>query len=340
MGPYALAEQSPQYNSYVQQAGYFAAQTGQPSEVDERTYADSSVALRALRRGEVSVIDRLSPWDVKRLAGNKDFTIRPYAFPTVHLLVPNPHKPLTASRTLRRAMLYALDREGILRRGLLDGQTIAGCEVLSGPFPKEVAGDDPHGYANNSQVKVRSYDPGTALVLARLAIDELRAAAGQGGAAEDAQPSLVLVHPPEPIARAACQSIARQLGTLDLQIVLREAPADSPPGDYDLLYAELAMREPVVDVWRLLGPQGITGGCSPAMLGALRSLESAAEGRQAAGQLHAIHRLVASELSVIPLWQLVEHFAFHKSVQGLSARPVSLYQDIEQWRVQLRLPTE
>ncbi|MDX1946249.1 MAG: ABC transporter substrate-binding protein [Pirellulaceae bacterium] len=337
LGPYRLAEETPVRTSFVAQTGYFAAQPGQPSEVEERAYADSAAALRALRRGEVSVLDRLSPWDVKRLVGNKDYVVRAYAFPTVHLLVPNPHQPLTANRTFRRALLYALDREGILRRGLLDGQAIAGCEVLSGPFPREVSGDDPHGYANNPQIKPRPYDPGTALVLSRLALDEVRAATGQK---IDGQPALTLVHPPEPIARAACQSIARQLGTLDLQIVLREAPADAVPADYDLLYAELAMREPAVDAIRLLGPRGLTGSCSPAMLAALRELESAAEGRQAASQLHAIHRLAAGELPVIPLWQLVEHCAFHAGVQGFSAKPVSLYQDIESWRVPLRLPSE
>jgi hypothetical protein len=117
-------------------------------------------------------------------------------------------------------------------------------------------------------------------------------------------------------------------------------PSGERLGEHDLLYVELAMREPVVDVWRLLGPHGITGGSSPAMQAALRTLAAAPDGRSAAAQLQAIHRLAAAELPVIPLWQIVEHFAVHPTVQGISPRPHTLYQDIEKWRVQLRLPTE
>jgi ABC-type oligopeptide transport system substrate-binding subunit len=118
------------------------------------------------------------------------------------------------------------------------------------------------------------------------------------------------------------------------------AAGQSPGDDYDLLYAELPMDEPLVDVRRLFGPGGTLGGTSPAMLAALRELEQAADLLQASQKLHEIHALAAAELPVIPLWQLVDHFAYHASVKGIGQRPVSLYQNIEQWQVELRLPTE
>jgi peptide/nickel transport system substrate-binding protein len=262
-------------------------------------------------------------------------TVRPYAVPTVHVLVPNPDRPLIQSRAMRRAILYAIDRQMILRRGLLAGQDLAGCEVLSGPLPRGPAGE-PYAYGYDEKVEPRPYEPGTALVLARMAVEESQAEA------ESAKlPELVLVHPASPVARAACQSIARQLENIGLTIVLREEIATPPAADdHDLRYAELAIRDPAVDVWRVLGPHGVAGTCSPAMLAALRSLEASASRSEAAANLHAIHRLAASELPVIPLWQLTEHFAFHTSVQGLGERPATLYENVEQWQVQSRTASE
>ena len=76
------------------------------------------------------------------------------------------------------------------------------------------------------------------------------------------------------------------------------------------------------------------------MLAALRSLQEASSPKQAIQRLQEIHRLVAAELPVIPLWQLVDYFAYHNSVKGMQSRPLSLYQDIENWQVELRIPSE
>jgi ABC-type transport system substrate-binding protein len=152
---------------------------------------------------------------------------------------------------------------------------------------------------------------------------------------------LALAHPAEPIARVACQSIARQLRLLGLAVTVRElAPGQAAEDDVDLVYAETAMREPIVDCWRLLGPGGATGDCSPTMLAVLRGLQTAADEQAANEKLKEIHRLAAAELPAIPLWQLVDHLAYHTSVQGIGQRPVSLYDNVEQWQAEFRIPTE
>jgi hypothetical protein len=255
-GPFALNSHTPESARFVREAGYFAAGAQQPGEILERVYIDAASALRALRRGEIDVVDRLSPWDIANFTAASDVTVKPYAVPTVHVLMPNPSRPLVNHRAMRRAILYGIDRQSILERGLLAGSTVPGCEVVSGPFPKGNAGDE-FAYAYNPKVEIRPYEPGTALVLARLARQEV---ASTDGSSVGTAPELVLLHPPGPVARAACQSLARQVGLIGLSINLREATADPAAlADYDLRYAELTIREPAVDVWRLLGPRGAAG---------------------------------------------------------------------------------
>jgi len=193
-------------------------------------------------------------------------------------------------------------------------------------------------------------------------------------------PTLVLAHPPHPIARAACKAIQKHL-----QIILPKVgakapatPADSsapatqaaaapaaaptaptvppppavtlrelPPGvvvpadgEYDLLYVEMVMQDPIVDAGRLLGVDGIAGGTSPFLNLALRKLATATGWKGANAELKIIHQLVADEVVVIPLWQLTEFFAYHKSVKGIASQPVLLYQNVEQWQGQLQLSLE
>jgi len=333
-GPFELASHAGEQSRFVRQPGYSAAAGIVASEIVERTYPDSMAALRALKRGEISLIDRLSPWDVAAAAATSGVSVRRYAAPTVHVLIPNPNQPLVASRTMRRALLYGIDRQGILRGGLIGGQELPGCELVSGPLPRGAASDR-FGYGYEAKIEPRPYEPGTGLLLAQLAIDEALGAS-------KSVPPLVLAYPAEPVARAACQSIARQLKLLNLQVTLKEAKLGelAALADCDLLYAELTIREPVVDALRVLGPRGIAGTCSPAMLLALREVEAAPNRQEAAAKLQAVHRLAAAELPVIPLWQLAEHFAVHASVQNVAERPGSLYEGVERWQAELRVPAE
>jgi len=76
------------------------------------------------------------------------------------------------------------------------------------------------------------------------------------------------------------------------------------------------------------------------MLLALRQVEAAPNMQEVGAKLQAVHRLAAAELPVIPLWQLAEHFAVHASVQGVAERPGSLYEGVQRWQAELRVPAE
>ena len=54
--------------------------------------------------------------------------------------------------------------------------------------------------------------------------------------------------------------------------------------------------------------------------------------RQVRERLVVLHRLLHEDATILPLWQTIEHFAYRRTLQGLSANRLSLYQDFEQWR--------
>ena len=64
--------------------------------------------------------------------------------------------------------------------------------------------------------------------------------------------------------------------------------------------------------------------------GGLGRVTSWTDAREA---LTDVHQLVHSELPLIPLWQITNHYAHSENLQGITAKPITLYQNIESWRI-------
>jgi len=333
-GEYRLLEQSAEGAVFVLRK--HAVETGsvRPHEIVERPFARLTDAIDALARREIHVLDRINPWDFDRVRAVDGVIIEPYAVPLVHCLVPNPNRPLPSRRSFRRALVYGIHRQAVLDH-LTRGESISGCRVVSGPFSPGLSHDDPLDYAYDSSIAPRAFEPRLAIGLAEVAFREAAAIEKNKGVAWESMPEVVLAHPPHEIARTACRSIQRQLKLVGVPVVLRELEPGLPamiPDDVDLLYAELAMWEPVVDARRGLGEGGLSGRCSAYMSLALRQLDQAADWAEVRGRLRRIHRLAHDEVSVVPLWQLPDHFAYLGTLEGVGSRPVTLYQDVEAWR--------
>ncbi|MEX0713191.1 MAG: ABC transporter substrate-binding protein [Pirellulales bacterium] len=344
IGPYLVAQRDAGQVRYVASPEYFASEPTSPKEIIERYFGNSRQAVAALKQGRIQVLDRVNPWDVEPLQSDGQLVVDRYALPTLICLLPNLNRPFTASPSFRRALVYGINRQLILDRHLLRGRQMPGCQVISGPFPAGLGFDDPLRYAYNALVEPRTYDPQLAIALSGVALAEINVQAKAKGQAElAALPALVLAHPPHDTAREACEAIQKHLKAIKIAVELVElAPGvvAPPGGDYDLVYAEIVVDEPVVDARRLLGPDGILGGASPYMGLALRHVDQAANWKQASQRLQEIHRLAADDVAVIPLWQMIEHFAYRKSLEGIGSRPVLLYQFVERWRGKFQVPTE
>jgi ABC-type transport system substrate-binding protein len=267
--------------------------------------------------------------------------------------------------------VYGIDREAILARDMLGGQPPPGCRVLSGPFPAGSSSDDPLAYAYDTQIVPRPYEPRLAQTLVQVARREVQSArraasspdsppaadpGDQRASGEDQAPAveapgqpvepapadkteplrLVLVHPAYETARLATESIAADLARVGVACTIQPLPpgATRPAHDeWDLLYADVVMQEPLVDARLLLARDGLAASDSPYVNLALQNLDQALSWRDARLRLRQLHRTTHDELTVIPLWQLTEYFAFRRGLRDVGSQLATLYQQIEQWQV-------
>ncbi|MHB8897564.1 MAG: ABC transporter substrate-binding protein [Thermoguttaceae bacterium] len=334
IGPYRAESSQGAEAIFLTNTSYFGGEASRPKEIVERHYDSGGDMLSDLRRGEVDVVDRVNLWELDRYRALAGVEVKPYAAPLVHCLIPNPKRPLSSRRAFRRALVYGINREAILKL-LVNSAAIPGCRVISGPFSAGVRPDDPLGYAYDKSLEPRSYEPHLAVALAEVAFNEYVEIEKKKEQTVKAVPETVLAHPGTELARLAAQQIQRQLKILGIQVTLKELGPDVPariPDDVDLLYAELAMWEPVVDAERLLGDDGIMGEASPYMRQALLHLRQSVDWPTVGRQLREIHELTHSEASIIPLWQLTDYFAHVSDLEGLGDSPVTLYQYVEEWR--------
>jgi ABC-type transport system substrate-binding protein len=255
----------------------------------------------------------------------------------VHVLVLNPAKPLSQEREFRRALCFAIQRGRIVRQVIAGGAEIPGFMAISGPFPAGQSASDPLSYGYDGRIEPRPFEPRLATVLANVAWAKICDPSGKSDAEPTPLPALTLAHPPDPVARLACATIQLQLETAGIPVKLVEITADELAAgkvDYDLRYAELAVWEPIADVHALFGADGVAGElCSPYLKTAQRELDRATNWKDVRAKLAEIHDIAHHDLPLIPLWQTVNFFAYRAEIQGIGEAPVTLYQNIDQWRL-------
>ena len=306
--------------------------------VVEQVFRNSSEATKALLKGDLDVVDRIYPGDIQRLRDNPQISVQPYLIPSVHMLLPNPRNDFVKSDHFRRALHFAINRPLIIKEVIAGGRTIDGFQVSSGPFPPGSDTADDLSYAYNRQVKPRKYSQLLALVLAQQYIQQETTRLENDGQQNPQLklPTLVLAHPDTETIRAACKTIKQQWKAIGVQTELKALP----PGitvpeddDYDMLYIECQIQEPLIDSYRLFGRDGLAKLVDPTIEQALRNLDYAYTWRDITKALNSVHRQSANNLTILPLWQVVEHYAYRRNVFNIGSNNIHLYENIEEWRI-------
>ena len=308
----------------------------QPREIVEIRTESAADGVSKLLQGEVDVLDQLFPADAVRLSSNRKVRVVNYPLPSVHMLVPCSDHEYLADKTFRRALVYGTNREDILNGELLESLEVPGCRVLSGPFPAGLEDNDPLGYAYDQSIAPRNYEPRLAKLLMTMTAKQMESEASRKKEKPPELKPIRLVFPPENLSRIACEAIRSQWQLLGLEIELVELPvgrAFPDPGTADIAYVSAAVWEPIIDARRVLGPEGMAGSTDQLVGLGLRRLEESKNWRDARDRLLDLHAIAHHELPVLPLWQLVDSYAYSRDLLGVGSDIVSLYQNAEKWRL-------
>ncbi len=296
---------------------------GGPSEIIEQVIGDSTWET-LWRNGDLAAIDRVWPWEVadwKRRFGDR---VRPYGSTTVHMLVVNPRSDWLADPLVRRAISAGIHRQQIVERMVGDGGDDSGDIGWPSalPFPKGSTG---------LRIAVPRYRPEAMVALLR------RAWAWSGR--EGPRPRLVLVRPDDALSRRACDELRRQLelGGLGPQVVVQTETTAPPAGSWDLWYVPWYAMQPQQSVLQVMGLDSVLGRPPGEVVLAMAAEDAAAT--EAAGRqpstvsldMRRVASAVAASAPMIPLWEFREHFLKQPGLAGVAERPVSLYENIEEW---------
>lgn len=310
----------------------------QPREIVETRLQSGSKGVSALLQGEVDVLDQLFPADAIRLSKVRDIRVVNYPLPTVHMLVPCSDHPYLAERTFRRALVYGINREDILRGELLEGQESEGCKVVSGPFPAGIELNDPLGYAYDQSIKPRNYEPPLAKLLIAMNQSQMKSLASRKKEKVPELTPIRLAYPADNLSRVACEAISSQWELLGLKVQLVELPIgqtfpDDEEDVADIVYVSAAVWEPVIDARRVLGPEGLAKSTDQLVGLGLRRIEEARNWREVRDGLIGLHFITHHELPILPLWQMVDSYAYRRELIGMGSDIVSLYQNADKWRL-------
>lgn len=331
------------------------------AEIEERKFADRHQMIQALVRGEIDYIPSLRPWEVDAVRASPDFHVEPYAIPVNHVIVFNPNSKNITSAQQRRALSLAIDREAILKNVVLRDETMKYGRPTSAAWRKR-------SYATNPLETSPPYDIRLAFALrfaaekqlqiaelAKLqAVAEAKAKEVEGGepfdpkafrAATDVSyiklPKLRLVVEPDELAKLSAEKIVNYWRKIQFEVDI--IPGDQagnplPDTEWDLMYRTVRMEEPLFDLWQVMTNDTTfdvrrLDAFPDWMRQELINLDYAPSFVDAQAKLFTIHRHMAAQAFLIPLWEFDEFAAFQKDVSGYSSRPVTPYQNVERWLI-------
>ncbi len=306
-------------------------ENAQTPVVIEQLYRSASDATDDLIKGSIDMVDRIPPADIGRLKATRGIIVRPYLLPTVHMLIPKIRGELKDNDNFRSGLSHAINRESIVQNVICDGEEVSGCEVLSGPFPIGTEENDQISYGYDLNVKPAAFNTKLGMVLVELALRPTKERKEKLKA-----PSLVIAHTRSSTAAQGAEAIARMWGDIGVIATTRElGRGESVPSDdlWDFLYLEVVMEEPLADAASVIGETGFATDISAPAEQSMRTLSYSQSWRTACATLRRLHRQVSVDLSIVPLWQVKEHYAYRNTVRGIGRGLIHLYQNVDRWQI-------
>ncbi|MEZ6094614.1 MAG: ABC transporter substrate-binding protein [Pirellulaceae bacterium] len=339
-GPYVQSEKVDEYITFDVNPAYSKSADSQYPRLVEWQFSSPSDAVDALRKGAVDAVDRVAPSDVSKLRLDPNIEVRSYLVPTVHMLLPNPRNEFVASQIFRSGLMKSIDRQHILYDVLCDGKRIDGSEVIDGPFPIGSDENQQIAYGYNTRIPGVDFSRMIGAVkveVVRNMVEKNIIAKGDDADPHVNFPEIVIAHPQGDVPKLACLQIQTSWNQIPgLVTRLRELP----PGvtvpedkDYDFLYLELSMTEPLADAEFLFGNEGLVKELSAPIEQMMRQV-AVANSWRASSSLRQLHRQILNDVAIIPLWQMREHYAYRRNVRDVGRNLMYLYQFVDRWQIQ------
>ena len=330
-GKYVQTQIQDELTTFELNPNYQPVEGRQHPVIIEQLYRSASEAVDELIKGNIDVVDRIPPADLKRAKQTRGIVVRPYVLPTVHMLIPKIRGDLKDDLNFRNGLSTAINRQMLVEDVICDGQVISGCEEISGPFPIGTEDNDQIAYGYDLKVRSLPFNEKLAMVLIELSLRP-----NHNRKEKIDAPSLVIAHPQSSSAKLGASAIARMWTDVGVATGTRELPpGESVPTDeqWDFLYLEITIEEPLSNAARIVGQTGFAKDVSATVEQTIRNLSYSQNWRATCESLRRLHRQVSVDLSVIPLWQITEHFAYRNTVRGIGRDLIHLYQNVERWQI-------
>ncbi|MFK7767500.1 MAG: ABC transporter substrate-binding protein [Mariniblastus sp.] len=333
-GSYVMTSLDDDFVTFELNPRYEPKPDRQHPQVVEQVFRSSSEAVDQLIAGNIDVVDRIPLSDIARLKSAKGVNVRPYILPTVHMLVPKIRGEMENDPNFRSGLSHAIDRDLLIKDVICGGKSVEGCEVVSGPFPIGTEDNDQIAYGYDLRVRPLPFNSQLGMVLIRLALRANPPVRPE----PIPTPKLVIAHPKSSSAANAAGAIARmwtEVGIPTTTVQLKTGESIPSDDEWDFLYVEVVVEEPLADVTKMIGPYGFAKDVSAPIEQTLRIVSYAQSWQKACSALRRLHRQIAVDLSVIPLWQVKEHYAYRSTVRGVGRDLIHLYQNVDRWNIDL-----
>ena len=329
------------------------------AEVQEVRFTSRDKMLQSMIRGELDYLPHLLPWEVDAFKASGEFITKQYSIPMTHVIAFNPMSDRIINAQMRRALSFAVNREGILKSIVLKDEAMLHGRPTSAAWHQESYATEPNEVPPAYNIRLAyalRFAAERQLQLAELTklTDAARAEGRKKKETFDPEkfraetkvdyiklPRLRFVVEPEPTSIAAAERIMfywQKIG-FEVDLIKGDQPGDAlTDSEWDMCYRRVRMEEPLLELWPLLANDNSLDmnrlGMFPDwMRQELINLDYASSFQDAQTRLFTIHNHISAEAFLIPLWEVDDFAVWRKSIIGTPERPLSTYQNVERWIV-------